>query len=587
MGFARFSTTRREHTAVQPLHDQPNGIWVVADVRLDNREELNETLQGRRHPIPSDPELLVLGYRRWGNNLAGHLIGDFAFVLWDERDRTLYAARDPFGVRPLYYHSNARRLVFATEVVQVLALKDFERKIEERAVIDYLSDNYQHDRETFFEHIFRVLPGHYVFCKDRVLRETRYWFPPREELRLGRAADYQAEFRRLFRRSVEDRLETDGRPIIALLSGGLDSPSIVCMADAIYGEGPPTRPPLYTASALFPGLDCDETPFIDAVARKVRFPSERWDGTVREWDDLPSSYIADPSRDQQSAFFAGFARIAARVGARVVLTGDGGDQLLTELGVFRDLAASHQWITLFREAQRLGRHTKGGWLKWVKDGVRNTSPQVLQRAYTSFRARFQAGPNVPPPWIASRLVERWPQATQPPQTLPEDGFHSHTQQYTWGLLAGPYASWSQEWKELWTARRGLRLRFPFFDQRLVHFILSMPFDQRLPGRKWKRFLRKAMEGVLPAELVEREGFTQFRSSAQLQFRNFSPLLRSIICDGPEWLSEPYVDRFEARRLLENLGSEELAASDANKAIRIWDIAMLELWLKDLRRDFAC
>ena len=168
MGFARFSTTRREHTAVQPLHDQPNGIWVVADVRLDNREELNETLQGRRHPIPSDPELLVLGYRRWGNNLAGHLIGDFAFVLWDERDRTLYAARDPFGVRPLYYHSNARRLVFATEVVQVLALKDFERKIEERAVIDYLSDNYQHDRETFFEHIFRVLPGHYVVCKDRV-----------------------------------------------------------------------------------------------------------------------------------------------------------------------------------------------------------------------------------------------------------------------------------------------------------------------------------------------------------------------------------------------------------------------------------
>ena len=184
MGFARFSTTLRERTAVQPLHDQQNGIWLVGDVRLDNRQELNETLQGRGHPIPSDPELLVLGYRRWGNNLAGHLIGDFAFVLWNERDRTLYAARDPFGVRPLYYHSNARRLVFATEVVQVLALKDFEWKIEELAVIDYLSDNYQHDRETFFEDIFRVLPGHYVVCKDRVLREARYWFPPREESRV-------------------------------------------------------------------------------------------------------------------------------------------------------------------------------------------------------------------------------------------------------------------------------------------------------------------------------------------------------------------------------------------------------------------
>ena len=89
----------------------------------------------------------------------------------------------------------------------MLALKDFEWKIEERVVIDYLADNYRHERETFFEDIFRVLPGHYVVCKDRMLQEARYWFPPREELRLGRAEDYQAEFKRLFRKSVETGLK--------------------------------------------------------------------------------------------------------------------------------------------------------------------------------------------------------------------------------------------------------------------------------------------------------------------------------------------------------------------------------------------
>ncbi len=576
MGFARFSTTLRERMAVQPLHDEERGIWLVGDVRLDNRDELNEALRGRSQAVPPDPELLVLGYRRWGKDLAGRLVGDFAFVLWDERDRTTYAVRDPFGVRPLYYHANTSRLVFATEVAQILALRDSEWKVEDRMVVAYLSNNHQQERDTFFKDVFRVVPGHYVMSKDRGLREERYWFPPREVLRLGRAEDYPQEFKRLFRLSVADRLESDGRPIIAHLSGGLDSTSIVCMADAIYGQDPGGRPPLYTASALFPGLACDETQFIDAVARKVRFPSERWDGTGSDSEELRSPYSADPTRDEQSGIFTGVNCLAAREGARVVLSGVGGDQLMTEIGVFRDLAANHRWLRLFKESRALNDVVKRGWLKCVMAGVVYTSPR-LERAYMALRRRRHG----PPTWLAGRLLESWPGAPWAPRASPGDSWLSHTAQCTWSMLNSPFGYWNREWQELQAARAGLLHRLPFFDSRLASFVLAMPFERRLPGGKWKLLLRRSMAGLLPDEVAKREGITGFSSNVRLQFRRHLRLLQQVICDEPEWFSEPYVTRLEAQTLVRELVSEETQATGLRDA---WNIAMLELWLRALRRN---
>jgi len=580
MGFARFATTHRELTVMQPLYDEQNGIWCVGDVRLDNRKELHRVLRKENQPIPSDTELLVHGYLRWGRDLAEHLVGDFAFVLWDERNRALYAARDPFGLRPLFYHWTATRVVFGTEVAQILSLKDFKRKVEDRVVVDYLADNYTHDRETFFQDIFRVLPGHYLVCQSGKPREVRYWQPPPEEIHLGRPEDYFEEFRRLFEQSTADRLESDGRPIIAHLSGGLDSASVVCMADAIYGRASATKSPIYAASALFPGLACDETHYIDAVARKIRFASVRWDGTVPDWEDLKRPYLADPRRDEQSGFYSGLYNLASRENVRVVLTGEGGDQLLTEYGVFRDLAASHRWLRMFRESLSIHRSTKRGWKRWVKDGIRYTSPKLLQRAYSSFRA----AQNAPPAWLVRRHRELWPRVPWVPQVLSGNAWHSHTQQCTWGFLTSQYGCWVVEWQELWAARRGLRLRSPFFDQRLARFVLAIPFEHRLPGGRWKLLLRKAMADILPEEVASRDGLTVFTSNQNLQFSRQLPVLQSIISKGERWCSEPYIDRFEAQKLLRELASEEMPSTDWRNRLVIWNIAMLEIWLRDLDSD---
>src|SRR5438105_2988757 len=121
MGHGRYVTTSRQLTTCQPFVDERRGLAVVLDGRLDNRDELRATL-GRDDL--TDPQILAGGYDCWGTDLAQKLAGDFAVLIWDTRQRQLFACRDAFGVRPLFYHANDRRLAFASEVEALLGLDD-------------------------------------------------------------------------------------------------------------------------------------------------------------------------------------------------------------------------------------------------------------------------------------------------------------------------------------------------------------------------------------------------------------------------------------------------------------------------------
>src|SRR5215813_11553933 len=178
MGIARRRTTAAVISDQDPFHQSGLGISVVGDVRLDNRDELVTELRGSA-PAPLAPmELLALGYQRWGFELASHLEGDFAFALWDSGHRILYAARDPFGTRPLFYHRNCARLVLCSEIDALLRQPGVEWALDERTILDYLLGEYRHYRETFFRDIQRVIPGHYILAKANNVSEVRYWDPP-------------------------------------------------------------------------------------------------------------------------------------------------------------------------------------------------------------------------------------------------------------------------------------------------------------------------------------------------------------------------------------------------------------------------
>src|SRR2546427_256925 len=263
LGHGMLHTTPESLREQQPLVGTRGDLVLVADARIDNRGELCSLL-----PAPSDAtdaELILAAYERWGEHCPEHLLGDFAFAMWDGRTQRLFCARDHFGVKPLYYHHRPSRLfAFASEIKGLLALPDVPRRLNETRVADYLVPLLEDKVITFYEEIVRLPPAHrMVVSRDGVLIEQYWALDPEREIRMKSDAEYAEAFREIFTEAVRCRLRS-AFPVGSMLSGGLDSSSIACVARELLAEDGGGK--LHTFSAIFPDVpECDEREYIDAV----------------------------------------------------------------------------------------------------------------------------------------------------------------------------------------------------------------------------------------------------------------------------------------------------------------------------------
>jgi asparagine synthase (glutamine-hydrolysing) len=543
-------------------------IVCAADARLDNREE---KLLPNQDELPNASQLLQRGYERWGANLAQHVIGDFALGIWDEARRCLYAARDAFGARTLFYHAGPTGILLASEVEQILASGLLQPELEDRVLLEYLCREHRALDLTFFRGVQRVPPGHWLLADRTTCRLQRYWLPPRHELRDG---DHAERFRHLFRTAVADRLEAD-RPLVAQLSGGLDSASVVCMAEEIARSGQSVQ--LHLTSDVYPGLPCDETPLIGAVTDQVRFPAQRWDGLNLASADWPGGWTAHPWGGPGTRGREGDLHLAREVGAVGILVGFGGDELLFERGVFRDLAAQGRWLTLLTEtvlAPGLYSSQSAAFFLW--DALRVAAPPALRRFYRRLRPR---PPEESPSWLGERLHGLWQESMAEDRTPPIAG--SFTRRHLWNWLTRPALWWSIEFQALRAARHGLDLRLPFLDRRLADFVLVVPFEARLPRGRMKRLLRDAMRGVLPKAIAERRRVTTFDCLARRGLEHDRERFQDLLF-GVEWLSAPFVDQVEARELIRALTEPAAEGLHYPQLTLARDIVQLEAWLRALR-----
>lgn len=561
----------------------------VADVRIDNRDEIAAALFGAGQPAPPDAELLLHGYRRWGTGLADRLVGDFAFAIWDAARRSLYLARDPFGVRPLFYRQDADWLAAASEVEQLLATGP--APLEGRVVFDYLLGDHRQPRETFFAGIFRLQPGHWLMATPSGLREERYWQPQSGRARLlpscqappvrgsaGAATSHPEEFRQRFRRAVADRLEPTG-VVVAQLSGGLDSSSVVCMAAALTPAA--RKSSVVAASAVYPGLDCDESPYIDAVIRWTDLRSERWDATTAPALDAAGFCAGHPWAGTAPESLEGDLRLARDLGAAAVLSGFGGDELLFERGIFRDLARSGRWLQLVREALLAPRYSSRSAAFFLRDAIRATASPRWLRLYRWLRPGEPTGvgPRSAPDWLGPALADLWTHERPREEARMPPG-RSHTAEFTWQWLTSPNLWWAVELQVLRAARAGVELRFPFLDRRLADFVLALPFEARLPHGRMKGLLRSAMSGILPPEIARRHGVTTFDAVVRRNFTKNLSCVRAVFADE-RWLSAKYVHRDSAKKLFRTLDTGSVDAVDSRLAATVLDMAQFELWLRFL------
>ena len=534
------------HTTPESLHEQqplvaPEGdLVLVADARIDNRDELLAALGLRstaERPV-TDAELILAAYRRWGSDCPDRLIGDFAFAIWDRRHRRLFAARDGMGVRPFYYFHDGWRFAFATLLPAVRLLPEVPQDIDEEMILRFLSRHgIESEKERTFYSALRRLPGGHALEVDaRGLHLWSYWQPELEELRLGSESEYAEAFRVTFEEAVRCRLRSV-TPIGSQLSGGLDSSSVSCMAAFLLKDHP-----LHTYSAIFPDLpeerrrEMDERAYVDAVHRHYpnivpHFFRPEFVSPLVGLENI-LAYYDQPFLSANYHFGWGFARIAGQDGVRILLNGLDGDSVvlhgwdrLTQLfregaweafaqeaeaaaghlgtrpaGIVRRYATPaltewgrrHRWLRLLRAIRWLNQRYGLPAFELIRmHGIWPHVPDFLYRRWQQWRGRGR--PERPPlsPRLAAWMQQKRRETVPPPESYAAAHFQ--------GLTRGLWQS-AMEFGDVLDGLQGVESRMPFFDRRVLELNLRIPLEMKF-RRGWPRYvLRVALEGVLPPEV---------------------------------------------------------------------------------------
>jgi asparagine synthase (glutamine-hydrolysing) len=231
-------TTPESRQARQPYHTAASGLSIVLDGRIDNRDDLRAALRGHVDvdAAAADVELLAAAYGRWGADCAAHLVGDFAFAVWDARTRRLCCSRDVIGLRPLFFRAGAKRFAWASEPHALLRIDGTAPAANERMVGEYLT--FIIDKtETLLEGVCRLAPAHTLVVDGSGVRSWQYWdIDPHREIRYADDRDYVEHLRSLLAGAVRAQTRS-ATPVGVMLSGGLDSSTVLAMAQPLRPGG--------------------------------------------------------------------------------------------------------------------------------------------------------------------------------------------------------------------------------------------------------------------------------------------------------------------------------------------------------------
>ena len=482
------------------------GLSLAADVRLDNRPELcaELALDGAERAALDDAELILRAYRRWGLDCPAHLLGDFAFALWDEPQQRLLCARDVAGVRPFYYQHTAGRLIFASDLLAMAAHPDVRLTFNLAYVATSLQTTagmFQHPEHTYYQSIEKLAPAHCLALDAGGLRQWAYWQPGQTpERRYADEREYGEELKALLNAAITCRV-TDPHPVGAHLSGGLDSSSIAVLTQRILKPagravtGFSWAPPLPVDPAELPAFD--ERKLVEEVRAAEGFQ-------VRYTRLTPAHILAYSQRDitlqptTTLQYELAASEDAAGMGIRTMLSGWGGDELpaFNGRGYFADLLRRGHWLTLQRELSLQSKiHGGNVGRNWLARGVGPLLPSAILNLLKSERPAPAAPyPAYLRPELRARLAQVQPLRFDAGRELP--GVHRmQIMLLQHGHLSYRMESWASHGASL-----GITYAFPLLDRRLIEFALSIP-DYLFFKNGWKRYLyRSAMAGILPDSL---------------------------------------------------------------------------------------
>jgi asparagine synthase (glutamine-hydrolysing) len=549
-----------------PIHNEDQTITVVSNGEIYNYVELREELAARGHQFKtrSDTETIVHAYEEYGADCLARFNGMFAFALWDRRKGELLLARDRMGEKPLFYAEVAGRLLFASEIKSLLQAPECSREVDLDALDQYLTALYIPYPRTIFRDIAKLPPGHMMRVSAGGARVSGYWFPERISEGAIDPDEAATKLRSLLADAVRLRLRSDV-PVGAMLSAGLDSPSVVAMAAKAIPSGR-----LETFAVGFEGADWDERP-------GARLVAERFETIHHEISVAPADVLRllprlvwlldEPMGDGAIVPLAVLSALA-RQHVKVMLSGAGGDELFAgypryEIG---QAPSAPLWLQALPAAAKRGIAQVG---KLYSNGLGNrwrVALRTIDQRYCDETAWFDAAER-------TALTRRGNGTFRQVVARHYQRFEADAVNRLLFVDQHTYLS-DDLLPMLDRATMGVSLegRVPFLDPALVEWAMSLPASLKLRNGVGKIVLRRAMSNTLPPEILH------------LPKRGFGPpfgtWLRSGLHDharklllGPTARKRGLLDPTIVERLLADNLDEHRAGQ------RIWMLLVLELWFR--------
>jgi asparagine synthase (glutamine-hydrolysing) len=577
----------------QPLSNEQHSIWTVFNGEIYNFPALRRRLEAKGHQLRScgDTEVLVHLYEDEGPRMFSLLRGMFALAIWDAPRRTLILARDRLGQKPLVYHHDRCRLIFASELKALLALPEhiIPRDLDALALDSYLNYGYVPHPRTMLAGTHKLPPAHYAVWHGGTLAIQRYWDPDWNVERTRPLGEDIEELRATLSDAVREQMISNV-PLGAFLSGGNDSTIIVGLMQQASSR------PVRTFAIGFPDPSYDETAYAELAARHLETEHQTIIVEPKAWETLPElAWQFDEPFADSSALPTWYVARETRRAVTVALTGDAGDELFGGYDRYRALAYSE----LFHQLPPVPRYLLGGTIVRVlpRSGRSKTRLRKLERFFehinepaaarylgwmTTFdeASRLALYSDLQLALLASTAAALSDQSDADPASFLTSSFAAAARRdpITRAMVADllTYLPGDLLVKvDLASMAHSLECRGPFLDHRVVELAMAMPLARKIQPRsgRSKVILKQAFCDLLPKPIRKRSkmGFgvpisRWFRAELKHELRNV--LLDSVCLNRGLFRPET------VRNLL-----DEHTEGKREHSYRLWALVMLELWFR--------
>ena len=571
LGHRRLSIIDLSSAGHQPMSNEDGSVWITYNGEVYTYPELTAELKAKGHVFRSrtDTEAVLHAYEEYGVDCLSKFNGMFAFAIWDRRRRRLFCARDRFGIKPFHYFWDGHSFRFASEIKAVLQDKEIERSPNDRQILEFLAvEGLNRSEETFFKGIYTLPPAHYLTLRNGRMQIRRYW-----EIQPDHPDDFAADeredrlwaeaFRHLFEDAVRLRLRSDV-PVGTCLSGGLDSSSIVCVANRLLsGDGRQK-----TFSACFEDPAYDERPFAQEVLRctgaegHVVFPGG--EDFLEEMRRL--IWHQEEPLGGASVYAQWHVMRLAREGeVKVLLDGQGADEILAgyeeyHSSYFLDLACRFEVGRLIEEVgARWNSRTSPG-LKTARNTLFFALPEDFQNGIFASMERKWLGP--------------FSEGIRLELDGPLPSRRDHLTGHLLRLLTVSRLPSLLHFEDRNSMAFSIEARVPFLDHRLVEFSFSLPAAQKIRGGLRKVVLRNAMKGILPEKVRTRIDKMTFQAPQGKWLRAEAREEAAEILYSRSFRERGY---FNVPRIKKDFEAHCAGRQEVGKQICRW--IDLELWLR--------